>query len=47
LGRKWPLYLPKLYRHSFEEFGLAKPYFDISDKTLSYKVDTERLVLNG
>jgi hypothetical protein len=37
------LCISELYRHLFEEFGLAKLYFDISDKTLSFKVDTERL----
>jgi hypothetical protein len=44
MGRKWSLYLSELYRHLFEEFGLAKPYFDITDNTLSFKVDTERMV---
>ncbi len=38
------LYLSELYRHLFEEFGLAKSYFDITDNTLSFKVDTERMV---
>jgi hypothetical protein len=44
MGRKWSLYLSELYRHLFEEFGLEKSYFDITDNTLSFKVDTERMV---
>jgi hypothetical protein len=44
MGRKWSLYLLELYRHLFEEFGLAKSYFDITDNMLSFKVDTERMV---
>ena len=44
MGRKWSLYLSELYRCSFEEFGLGKVYFDISDNMLSFVVDTERMV---
>jgi hypothetical protein len=44
MGRKWSLYLSELYRCSFQEFGLGKVYFDITDNMLSFKVDTERLV---
>ena len=44
MGRKWSLYLSELYRHLFEEFGLEKSYFDITDNTLSFKIDTERMV---
>jgi len=39
LGRKWSVYLSEMYRFLFEEFGLKKVHFDITDNTVSLTVD--------
>lgn len=39
MGKKWSLYLRELYRFIFEDFGLPRVDFDVSDDMLSFKVD--------
>ena len=41
MGRKWSLYLSEQYRFLFEDFGLRRVYFSISENTVSFAVDTE------
>jgi hypothetical protein len=36
MGRKWSLYLAGLYRFLFEDFGLNKVNFNLTDNTLSF-----------
>lgn len=43
MGRKWSIYLAEQYRFLFEDFGLKKVKFDITDSVLSFSVDTEAL----
>jgi uncharacterized FlaG/YvyC family protein len=42
MGKKWSLYLREQYRFLFEDFGLQRVDFTISESTLSFRVDTER-----
>lgn len=39
MGRKWSLYLAEQFRFLFSEHGLKEPEFDITDDTISFKVD--------
>jgi hypothetical protein len=38
MGRKWSLYLREQYRFIFEDFGLPRVEFDLSENTLSFRV---------
>jgi hypothetical protein len=40
-GKNWPLYMSKLYRFLFEEFGLKRIEFDINNNTSDFVFDTE------
>lgn len=44
MGRKWSLYLKEIYSNMFVDFGISKPYFDINDDILSFKIDTESMI---
>ena len=44
MGRRWSLDLKEQYRFLFEEFGLGRVMFDITDNTLSFTVDTLSLI---
>lgn len=39
MGRKWSLYLKEQYRFIFEDFGLPRVEFDLSENTLSFRVN--------
>ncbi len=41
MGKKWSMYLAEQYRFLFEDFGLKKVKFDITDSVLSFSVDTD------
>jgi hypothetical protein len=41
MGKKWSLYLSEQYRFLFEDFGLKKVNFDVTDSMLAFTVDTE------
>jgi hypothetical protein len=43
MSRKWSVYLKELYESLFEDFGLKRADFTITDTTLSFAVDTEHL----
>lgn len=43
MGRKWSMYLAEQYRFLFEDFGVEKVRFDITDSVLAFSVDTEAL----
>jgi hypothetical protein len=45
MGKKWSLYLRELYRFIFEDFGLPRVDFDVSDDMLSFKVDISAIFL--
>lgn len=42
MGRKWSIYLSKLYQFIFEQFGIGRVEFSIEDNTLSFTVDADR-----
>ena len=42
MGKKWSMYLAEQYRFLFEDFGVKKVKFDITDSVLAFSVDTER-----
>lgn len=39
MGKKWSLYLAEQFRFLFREYGLKEPEFDVTDDTISFKVD--------
>ena len=39
MGRKWSLYLKEQYRFIFEDFGLPRVEFDLSENTLSFRAN--------
>lgn len=41
MGRKWSVYLSEQYEFLFEDFGLKRVHFDMTDNSLSFTVDTE------
>ncbi|MDQ3838328.1 MAG: hypothetical protein M3297_03555 [Thermoproteota archaeon] len=41
MGRKWSLYLSEQYRFLFEDFGLKRVHFSLTENTVSFTVDTE------
>lgn len=41
MGKKWSLYLSEQYRFLFEDFGLKRVQFHMTDSTLAFSVDTE------
>lgn len=43
MGRKWSVYLKEQYESLFEDFGLKRVDFIMTDTTLSFAVDTENL----
>jgi len=43
MGRNWSLYMAEQYRFLFEEFELKKVDFDITDNTLDFVVNTEKM----
>jgi hypothetical protein len=43
MGKKWSMYLAEQYRFLFEDFGVKKVKFDITDSVLAFSVDTEAL----
>ena len=43
MGMNWSLYMAQQYRFLFEEFELKKVDFDITDNTLDFVVDTEKI----
>ena len=43
MGRNWSLYMAEQYRFLFEQFELKKVDFDMTDSTLDFVVDTERI----
>jgi len=43
MGMNWSLYMAEQYRFLFEEFELKKVDFDITDNTLDFVVDTEKM----
>ena len=43
MGMNWSLYMAEQYRFLFEEFELKKVNFDITDNTLDFVVDTEKM----
>ena len=43
MGMNWSLYMAQQYRFLFEEFELKKVDFDITDNTLDFVVDTEKM----
>ncbi|WP_187147747.1 hypothetical protein [Candidatus Nitrososphaera gargensis] len=43
MGRKWSVYLKEQYESLFEDFGLKRVDFTVTDTTLSFMVDTEHL----
>jgi predicted DNA-binding ribbon-helix-helix protein len=45
MGKKWSLYLRELYRFIFEDFGLPRVDFDVSDDMLSFRVDIGAIFL--
>ena len=44
MGKKWSLYLSEQYKFLFEDFGLKKVDFEITDSLISFTVDTESMV---
>lgn len=44
MGKKWSLYLREQYRFLFEDFGLKRAEFTVSESTLSFTVDTGQLM---
>ncbi len=40
MGKKWSLYLSEIFRNGFKEFGLKKIDFEITENTLSFRLDT-------
>jgi hypothetical protein len=45
IGKKWSLYLRELYRFIFEDFGLPRVNFDVSEDMLSFRVDISATLL--
>jgi predicted transcriptional regulator len=43
MGRNWSLYMAEQYRFLFEQFELKKVDFDMTDSTLDFVVDTEKI----
>ena len=43
MGRKWSLYLKEQYESLFEDFGLKRVSFDMTNNTVSFGVDTEEM----
>ena len=43
MGINWSLYMAQQHRFLFEEFELKKVDFDITDNTLDFVVDTEKI----
>jgi hypothetical protein len=41
MGRKWSLYLREQYRFIFEDFGLPRIDFDLSESMLSFKANID------
>ena len=41
MGRKWSLYLREQYRFIFEDFGLPRIDFDLSESMLSFKMNMD------
>jgi hypothetical protein len=41
MGRKWSIYLKEQYESLFEDFGLKRVDFTVTDTTLSFVVDIE------
>ncbi len=41
MGKKWSVYLKEQYESLFEDFGLKRVDFTMTDTTLSFAVDTE------
>jgi hypothetical protein len=44
MGKKWSLYLSEQYEFLFEDFGLKRVQFHMTDSTLAFSVDTEEYV---
>jgi hypothetical protein len=40
MGKKWSIYLSEQYRFLFEDFGLKRVDFEITDSVISFSVDT-------
>lgn len=45
MGKKWSLYLREQYRFIFEDFGLPRIDFDVSETMLSFKVNIGTIFL--
>ena len=45
MGKKWSLYLKEQYRFIFEDFGLPRIDFDVSETMLSFKVNMDTILL--
>lgn len=43
MGKKWSIFLSEQYRFLFEDFGLKKVSFEITDAVISFSVDTENM----
>lgn len=43
MGKKWSLYLSEQYKFLFEDFGLKRVDFEITDSIISFTVDTENM----
>jgi hypothetical protein len=43
MGKKWSLYISNQYQFMFEDFGLKKVDFEITDSVVSFTVDTENI----
>lgn len=43
MGKKWSIFLSEQYRFLFEDFGLKKVAFEITDSVISFSVDTENM----
>jgi predicted HicB family RNase H-like nuclease len=46
MGKKWSLYLREQYRFIFEDFGLPRINFDVSETMLSFKVNIGTIFLS-
>ena len=43
MGKKWSIFLSEQYRFLFEDFGLKRVVFEITDGVISFSVDTENV----
>lgn len=39
MGNRWSVYFEKLFRHIFEDFDKKKAVFQVTDNTITFKVD--------